>query len=106
MSDISRFEVCLRCEACIPIIPETNFYEIEQQFNTEHKNHLTVIMTEQEMFVYAEKKEILMKVHKNSILLRNLKYRIGNPNPAERLIFNTIRQENIKLLKTWSNLGC
>lgn len=105
MDDIIRFKVCLRCNTCLPIISEGNFYEIEKFFDTQHKNHLTTIMIEQEMFTCAEKKEIMKKVHENDILFRNLKYSIDNPNSAEKLIFNTIRDENIQLLKMWSSLG-
>lgn len=108
MEKIQRFRVCLRCSASIPILPEINFYEFEKYFNNEHRGHSIVIMTEKELFAFAERQALQEKIYKNAILLRNLKYykKNGNPNPANKLVFNSIRKENIELLKLWSNLNC
>ena len=105
MSKVERFKVSLNCCESIPIIPESNFYELEKSFNTQHKNHLTVIMMIKELFIYAEKKEVRKKIHKNNIMLRNLKLYLREPNSAELNIINSIKDENKEYKKQLAKLN-
>ena len=104
MSNIKRFKVCLNCISCIPIIPESNFYEFERWFDKEHKNHLIVIMTTKEMFIYAEKQYILRKIQKIDIILKELESLIDIPTKAEREHLNRLKSESIKLKKRLKQL--
>jgi len=97
MSNVRRFKVCLKCIACIPIIPESNFYELEKSFDNMHKNHLTVIMTTKEMFIYAEKQYIMKKIRKIDITLKNLKFYIDIPKKAEKTYLNELKNESKQL---------
>ena len=46
---VGKFKVCINCDGCIPVIPESNFYEIEKSFDKQHKNHMMTILTGEEI---------------------------------------------------------
>lgn len=105
MYNVNRFKVCLNCNTCISIIPDTNFYEFEKLFDTKHRNHLTVIMTTKEMLIYAERQDVIKKIHKNNVALRNLQSYVGTPTEPEKKYLNELKNENKQLKKRLKRLN-
>lgn len=104
MSNIVRFKVCLNCIACIPIITESDFSEIEKSFDNIHKNHLTTILTVKEMFLFAEKQDVIKKIRKNDKTLRNLKVFIDIPTKSEKNYIDKLKNDNKRLKRRLKQL--
>ena len=104
MANIVRFKVCLNCITCIPIITESNFSEIEESFDNMHKNHLVTILTIKEMFLFAEKQDIIKKIRKNEQILRNLKIFIDIPTKSEKNYIDNLKDSNKRLKKRLKQL--
>jgi len=104
MSNIVRFKVCLNCIACIPIITESDFSEIEKSFDNIHKDHLTTILTTKKMFLFAEKQDVIKKIRKNDKILRNLKVYIDIPTKSEKNYIDNLKDDNKRLKKRLKQL--
>jgi len=105
MSNENRFKFCFNCDNLIPIITESNFYETNQSFDKNHKNHLVTILTGKEMLTYEKRRVIISKIHKNNEALRNLKSFIGTPNLTENRLLGDIKNENRLLKKQLKQLN-
>ena len=103
--DIKRFKFCFNCNEHVSIITNENFYETEQNFEKNHKNHLVTILTGKEMLVYETYQNIMSKIRKNDVALRNLKTFIDIPNLAENKLIDYIKNENKQLKKQLRQLN-
>lgn len=96
---VGKFKVCINCDGCIPVIPESNFYEIEKSFDKQHKNHMTTILTGEEMRAYLKRRAIMSKLCDNARKLRSIRWYDNNVNSTEHKLFIDIRNNNKQLLK-------
>jgi len=105
MSNENKFKFCFNCNNNIPIITESNFYETEQHFEKNHKNHLISILTGKEMIIYETRQNIISKIRKNNRDLRNLNIFIDKPNIIEKGMLDRIKNENRQLKKQLRQLN-